>query len=138
MPTPPPFSFATDVIPLLGSAVADELVRRLGGTTFPVPKRESAQGELRYRQLAEVVGEAAANLLVYHYGGIDLYIPRGARSIQAARDAAINEEATRAIRAGRALTGIVNDLALKYKLTDRRVWDILKIVPKPDDQCRLM
>ncbi|GFK94441.1 hypothetical protein NNJEOMEG_02286 [Fundidesulfovibrio magnetotacticus] len=138
MPPPTRSTFATDVIPLLGAAVADVLVRRLGGTTFPVPKRESAQGELRYRQLVEVVGTEAADLLVYHYGGNDLYIPRGARRIQAARDAAINEEATRAIRAGRSTTGVVNELARKYKLTDRRVWDILKTVTQPAAQCRLL
>ena len=141
MSAPSRSSFVTDVIPLVGQAVAAELVRRLGGTTFPVPKRETAQGEVRYRQLVEVVGEEAAKTLVYHYGGSELYIPRGARSIQEQRDAAINAEATAAIRAGKSTTVIVSELAIKYKLTDRRVWDVLKTVPKavarPDNQCRL-
>lgn len=123
-------TFATDVIPIIGQAVAAELVRRLGGTTFPVPKRETAQGELRYRQLAAVVGEEAAGLLVYHYGGTMLYIPRGARAIQEQRDAAIHDAVTDAIRSGRTMTEVVNEMALKYQLTDRRVWEILKIVPK--------
>jgi len=132
-------SFVTDVIPLVGQAVAAELVRKLGGTTFPVPMRATVQGEVRYRQLVEVVGEEAAKTLVYHYGGSELYIPRGARSIQEQRDAAINAEATAAIRAGRSTTEIVNELARKYGLTDRRVWDILKIAPaRTDGQLRLI
>jgi len=130
-------SFLADVVPLLGQAVAVELVRKLGGTTFPVPKRETRQGEVRYRMLVEVVGEEAADTLVYHYGGSELYIPRGARAIQEQRDAAINKEATAAIRAGKSTTLIVNELARKYKLTDRRVWDILKAVPNPGDRPRL-
>lgn len=76
MSTPQQSTFLADVVPVVGQDVAAELVRQLGGTTFPVPKRQSRQGELRYRMLAEVVGEEAADLLVYHYGGSDLYIPR--------------------------------------------------------------
>ncbi|MBI4804444.1 MAG: DNA transposition protein [Desulfovibrio sp.] len=134
MPSAVRSSFIADLVPLVGQAVASELVRQLGGTTFPVPKRETAQGEIRYRMLVAVIGEAAADLLIYHYGGTELYIPRGARSIQEHRDAAINEEATAAIRAGVSTTVIVNELARKYQLTDRRVWDILKTLPKPETQ----
>lgn len=132
MSTPQQSTFLADVVPVVGQDVAAELVRQLGGTTFPVPKRQSRQGELRYRMLAEVIGEEAADLLVYHYGGSDLYIPRGARTLQDRRDAAINEAFVREVNAGRSSTEVVNDLARQYKLTDRRVWQILKTVPPSD------
>lgn len=130
-------SYLEDVTPILGHETASRLVRALGGTTFPVPKRANAQGEVRYRMLAAVIGEEAADLLVYHFGGEDLYIPRGARAVQARRDAEINAAFVRETRAGRSSTDVVNGLARQYKLTDRRVWDILKTTPKTDNQFRL-
>lgn len=123
-----------ELVDILGMDTVLTLIRSLGGTTFPVPKRETKQGEVRYRMLVEVIGEEAADLVVYHYGGGDMYIPRCAKALQESRDAKINAEATRAIRAGQSTTVIVNELAMKYKLTDRRVWDILKIAPKPESQ----
>lgn len=130
-------SYLEDVTPILGHETASRLVRALGGTTFPVPKRANAQGEVRYRMLAAVIGEEAADLLVYHFGGEDLYIPRGARAMQARRDAEINAAFVRETRTGRSSTDVVNGLAMKYKLSDRRIWNILKTRTQPEAQCRL-
>ncbi|GAB6035804.1 Mor transcription activator family protein [Fundidesulfovibrio butyratiphilus] len=130
-------SYLEDVTPILGHETASRLVRALGGTTFPVPKRANAQGEVRYRMLAAVIGEEAADLLVYHFGGEDLYIPRGARAMQARRDAEINAAFVREIKSGRSSTDVVNGLAMKYKLSDRRIWNILKARTQPEAQCRL-
>ena len=137
MSMPQKSSFLTDVVPLVGQDVAALLVRNLGGTTFPVPKRQSQQGEVRFRMLAAVIGEDAAERLVYHFGGGDLYIPRCAASIQEHRDAEINAAYIRETNAGRSSKDVVNELARKYKLTNRRVWDILKTLPRPDTQFRL-
>jgi len=123
-----------ELVDILGMDTVLTLIRGLGGTTFPVPKRETKQGEVRYRMLVEVIGEEAADLVVYHYGGGDMYIPRCAKALQESRDVEINAEATAAIRAGKSTTVIVNELARKYGLTDRRVWDILKTLLKPDTQ----
>lgn len=127
-----------ELVDILGMDTVLTLIRSLGGTTFPVPKRETKQGEVRYRMLVEVIGEEAADLVVYHYGGGDMYIPRCAKALQESRDAEINSKFVRECRAGRSSTDIVNLLAREYKLTDRRVWDILKTPLARDAQLRLL
>lgn len=127
-----------ELVDLIGLDKAMKLVKTLGGTTFPVPKRATSLGELRYNMLADVVGVDAADALVKHYGGDELYIPRCAAALQAARDAEINEAFVAETRTGRSAADVVFSLARRYKLSDRRVWDILKTLPvKPDDQFRL-
>ena len=127
-----------ELVDLIGLETAMKLVRSLGGTTFPVPKRATKLGELRYNVLADVVGVDAADVLVKHFGGGELYVPRCAAALQAARDAAINADFVDQVRTGRSSADVVFSLARRYKLSDRRVWDILKTVPvKPDDQLRL-
>ena len=127
-----------ELVDLIGLDKAMKLVRTLGGTTFPVPKRATSLGELRYNVLADVVGVDAADVLVRRFGGDELYIPRCAAALQAARDAAINDTFVVETRAGRSSADVVSVLARRYKLSDRRVWDILKTLPvKPDDQLRL-
>ena len=127
-----------DLVDILGMDTVLKLVRELGGTTFPVPKRETKQGELRYGLLADLIGEKAADLVVYHYGGGELYIPRCAKALQNNRDAEINNKFVQGCRAGSSSTDIVNSLAKEYRLTDRRVWDILKMAPNPNSQLRLI
>ncbi len=128
-----------ELVDLIGLAAAMKLVRSLGGTTFPVPKRQTRLGELRYSMLADVVGVDAADALTQRYGGDELYIPRCAAALQAARDAEINEAFVTGTRAGRSAADVVFSLARRYKLSDRRVWHILKTVPvKPDEQLRLL
>ena len=127
-----------ELVDVVGLERAMKLVRTLGGTTFPVPKRQTKLGELRYNVLADVVGVDAADALVGHYGGDELYIPRCAAALQAARDAAINETYIAETSKGRSSADVVFYLARRYKISDRRVWDILKTLPeKPDEQLRL-
>jgi len=127
-----------ELVDVVGLERAMKLVRTLGGTTFPVPKRATRLGELRYNVLADVVGVDAADALVKHYGGVELYIPRCAAALQAARDAAINERYIAETNKGRSSADVVFSLARRYKISDRRVWDILKTLPeKPDEQLRL-
>ena len=127
-----------ELVDLIGLDKAMKLVKTLGGTTFPVPKRQTSLGEVRYNVLADVVGVDAADALVKRFGGDELYVPRCAAALQAARDAEINEAFVAGTRAGRSAADVVFSLARRYKLSDRRVWDILKEVPaKPSDQLRL-
>ncbi|MGE4539232.1 MAG: Mor transcription activator family protein [Desulfovibrio sp.] len=127
-----------ELVDLIGLPKAMTLVRTLGGTTFPVPKRATSLGELRYNVLADVVGVDAADTLVKRFGGDALYVPRCAAALQAARDAAINDTFVAETRAGRSSADVVSALARRYKLSDRRVWDILKTLPvKPSEQLRL-
>jgi len=110
---------------LIGLPKTVKLVEMLGGTTFPVSKNQTRMGEIRYQALAEVVGVDAADVLTKHFGGDALYVPRCAEALRYLRDRTICEEfdvESRTVGSNAA----VNNLALKYKLTDRWIWEILK------------
>jgi Mor family transcriptional regulator len=127
-----------ELVDLIGLQTAMKLVRSLGGTTFPVPKRATKLGELRYNMLADVVGVDAADALVSHFGGDALYIPRCAKALQESRDVEINKKFVEECQTGKSSTDIVNSLAREYKLTNRRVWDILKTTPLVSDRFYLL
>jgi len=119
---------ARDMAEVIGLRKTLRLVEALGGTTFPVPKRETKLGELRFNVLADVVGVDAADILVRRYGSTDLYIPRCAEALRRARDTAICREYDRLIQ---TMSGneAVQRLARTHRLSDRRVFDILKNTP---------
>lgn len=81
--------FVQVLIRLIGMSTTVKLIEKLGGTTFPVAKRLSRQGEVRYQLLVEVVGVEAADRLTEHFGGEMLYIPRCAKAIRLVRDRGI-------------------------------------------------
>ncbi|MDP3427014.1 MAG: Mor transcription activator family protein [Humidesulfovibrio sp.] len=119
---------ARDMAQVIGLRKTLRLVETLGGTTFPVPKRETRLGELRFNVLAEVVGVEAAEVLVRRYGSTDLYIPRCADALRHARDAGIIREYEQLIG---TMSGneAVQRLARSHSLSDRRIFDILKSTP---------
>ncbi|WP_243310081.1 Mor transcription activator family protein [Fundidesulfovibrio agrisoli] len=119
-----------ELLELIGREATSELVNRLGGTTFPIPMRKTSIGELRYKVLADVVGETAGQALVERFGGTNLYVPRCAKELQVMRDADINATYVRETNAGRSSAEVVNELARRYRLTDRSVWYILNCVLK--------
>jgi len=121
---------ARELAEVVGLRNAMLLVDALGGTTYPIPKRETKQGELRFGELARIVGQEAGEALVRRYGGTDLYIPRCADALRRARDAAICREYDRLIQtmSGNAA---VQRLARANSLCDRRIFDILKGTPAP-------
>ena len=126
-----------ELLELVGRDATSELVNRLGGTTFPIPMRKTSIGEQRYKVLAEVVGEAAAQALVERFGGTNLYVPRCADELREQRDADINATYVRETGKGVSSAAVVNELARRYRVSDRRIWYILKTVPQPNNQLRL-
>lgn len=120
---------AREIAGLIGLPKTLQLVEALGGTTFPVAKRETKLGELRYQMLADVVGNEAADAMTTRFGGTDLYIPRCAQALRRARDAEIIAHFDRESKK-RSANAVVAELALKYRLSDRRVWSVLKFSPE--------
>lgn len=123
-------SMARELAESIGMTKTLRLVEILGGTTFPVPKRETKLGELRFATLAQVIGVDAAVVLVRRYGSTDLYIPRCADALRRARDVAICREYDQLIE---SMSGnqAVQRLARTHRLCDRRIFDILKQTPVP-------
>lgn len=119
-------AMAREIAGLIGMPDTLRLVEALGGTTFPVPKRENRMGELRFNLLEQAAGVKAADILCKQYGGTNLYIPRCADALRRARDTEIIRHFDAAIRTGRTGTEVVAELALRYRLSDRRIWLILK------------
>lgn len=120
---------ARELAEVIGLRNAMRLVEAFGGTTFPVPKRETRLGELRFATLASVIGVEAADALVKRFGGTDLYIPRCVDALRGARDAAIireYEEITKTASGNEA----VQRLARQHQLSDRHIFNILKRVPE--------
>lgn len=120
---------ARELAEVTGPRNAMRLVEAFGGTTFPVPKRETRLGELRFAALASVIGREAAEALVKRFGGTDLYIPRCADALRGARDAAICREYDELV-ASMSGNEAVQRLARQHQLSDRHIFNILKRVPE--------
>lgn len=103
------------LVGLIGWEVAIRLAETLGGITYDMPKSaDCAAGE----RLTEIIGRAATEKLVEHFGGSALYLPMAATAIRRARDRAMVAEYGAGVS--------VNELVLKYRLCDRQIWSILK------------
>ncbi len=117
------------------------LMRHMGGCTVRIPrlwppygqKAEEAQHPLR-----EILSIAQMQAVVQHFGGTDVYIPKGARYLAQARNASIIQGFTKATRAGASSSQVVRNLAKEYGLSDRRVWGILKTTPHASEKSLLV
>lgn len=107
---------------------------QLGGTTFPVSRSKTQLSQLRYELISDTDGVDAADILTKKYGDEMLYIPNFVtaqrsvrnRAIHARFDERINPNSNPAYSSNEAVTL----LAREYRLSDRRVWGILKVLPE--------
>jgi len=113
------------LIRLIGLSASVRLVEQLGGTTFPVALRKSRLGEIRYEALSEVVGSDAADAITKHYGGDSLYIPRCVTALRELMHREIRADFDAMTREHSAIHA-VTQLAVRYRMSDRHVWRILK------------
>lgn len=113
------------LVALIGIAAVVRLVEQMGGTTFPVALRRSRLGEIRYEQLSEVVGPDAADQITKHFGGENLYIPRCVDAVREARDRKLRDDFDAITKQHSAITAVAQ-LAIRYKMSDRHVWRVLK------------
>lgn len=116
---------AHELIRLLGSCAAVELMVKLGGRVFLVPKTDRGETEPNRNALYDIVGAEAARALIHHFGGDRLYIPSCRNYGKQARNRAI----VRAYDGGES----VGRIALRYSLSERMVWNILKRTVMPAD-----
>lgn len=115
-----------DMSERLGFSAVLVLVEKLGGTTIPVPMRATPAGEARYRKIAAILGEDLADALCRAYPATDLYIPNCRAALIEARDAALTRDRDILAREDYSERDIVATLSLRYGLSDRHVWRILK------------
>ena len=116
-----------DIADAIGLPATQRLVEELGGTTWPVAKGVRRLGIIRHEALKEVVGETAANIMAERWGSEPLYIAKCDVPLRRLRDLDIHRQFEQAVREGVSANTVVSELARTYKLSDRRIWEILKL-----------
>lgn len=119
-----------EIAEAIGLPAAQRLVDELGGTTWPVAKGVRRLGVIRHAALVEVIGERAANIMAERWANVPLYIPKCDAALRRLRDLEINRQYVQGVREGISANTLVAELARSYKLSDRRIWEILK---QPDE-----
>ncbi len=111
----------------IGLHEAFAISKIMGGTSLLVP---SGMKCATARRLIEQLGdECLAKKISTIYRGEVIYIPRSALVERALRDIEIHRFAETEMSCGKSLSAIVRELASMYRLSDRRVWEILKAPP---------
>ncbi|MDO9625161.1 MAG: Mor transcription activator family protein [Pseudomonas sp.] len=126
-----------EIARVVGLPSALRLVSELGGTTWEFAKGTNRNGQIKVAALGDILGEEAAALLTNHLGGGKIYIPQCAAALRRLRDLEIHRQFEQAVREGITANTVVAELARAYKLSDRRVWFILKqyLEPQQDLLC---
>lgn len=112
------------IVELIGIGPALKLFELRGGTHMYVPNAfDPSSG------LSRLLGPEAAAALIREFPGETLVLPRLAAQIRAIRDAEI-------IAKWQSEAYTVNELALQYQLTARRIWQITSRAGAPEDKQR--
>ncbi len=104
------------------------LMRLMGGCTLRIPRAWS-YAQAHGHPLLEVLSKEQMQRVVLHFGGTDMYIPKGSRYFAQQRNSSIIATFTKGIRQGHSSSRVVRELAKEHGLSDRRVWGILKTCP---------
>lgn len=121
-----------DMVGRIGLLATLTVVERMGGTTWRVAEGHGSEGAAKREALADWVGTDTEMLLHRHYAGEEIYLPRCHSALVALRNQQIHQRVEQGLRQGHSASALVADLAREYRLSDRRVWDILKQVPVPE------
>ncbi|AFL76207.1 Mor transcription activator family protein [Thiocystis violascens] len=103
-----------EIADLIGLPGALDLVDTWGGVRLYLPLAHHLPD---HHALVARLGRDAAERLCERFGGADLAIPRALAALRAARDRLICHE--------HAHGSPARALALRYRLSERRVWEIL-------------
>ncbi|ENP0655893.1 Mor transcription activator family protein [Serratia marcescens] len=110
---------------LIGYPATQRLLELFGGTTFPVGKGLRALGATRASMLREAIGADNARLLVKHFGGEVLYLPRCDRALRELRNRSFLQEFTELRDSGVSSLMVMTRLCPKYGFSDRFAWGLL-------------
>lgn len=110
---------------LIGYPATARLLDKLGGTTFPIGKGLRALGAARVTLLRETIGDENAQLLVKHFGGEVLYLPRCDRALRELRNRSFLAEFAQLRDSGVSSLMVMTQLCPKYGFSDRFAWGLL-------------
>lgn len=120
-----PYSIRT-IARQIGLPAALALVDSFGGLTLRIAQGERVRGQAMLAMLAAKVGEDAASRLAQEYGATQLYIPNCKPALLKARNRQLLADRASLAAEGLSERHIVQCLALRYRISDRYVWEILK------------
>ncbi|MDA8483612.1 hypothetical protein NNO07_11060 [Pseudomonas resinovorans] len=115
-----------EIADIVGLPTAMRLVDELGGTSWEFAQGASRIGMIKVAALGDILGEEAAELLTSRLGGDKIYIPQCSAALRRLRDLEIHRQFEQAVRKGTSANAAVAELARLNKLSDRRIWLILK------------
>lgn len=110
---------------LIGYPATARLLDKLGGTTFPIGKGLRALGAARATLLRETIGDVNAQLLVKHFGGEVLYLPRCDRALRELRNRSFLAEFAQLRDSGVSSLMVMTQLCPKYGFSDRFAWGLV-------------
>jgi Mor family transcriptional regulator len=102
-----------EITQLIGLGPTVQLAEHWGGVRHYYPRPEFLSAD---HPLVALLGLEAARALCQYIGGGEVTVPKADKALRAARD--------RAIRHARG-TWSVRQLATRYRLSERRVWEIV-------------
>ncbi len=110
----------------IGLPAALALVEGFGGLTLRIAHGSRARGQAMLERLAAKVGSAAASRLAREYGATQLYIPNCKTALLKVRNRQLIADRTALAAEGLSERSIVQCLSLRYGISDRHIWDLLK------------
>ncbi len=110
---------------LIGYPATAELLKTLGGSTFPVGKGIRALGVHRVRLLQSAIGEENTRILMKNFGGEVLYLPRCDSALRQLRNLAFIHEFGLLRNRGVSSLLAMTELCPKYGFSDRFAWGLL-------------
>ncbi|MCR9031275.1 hypothetical protein NXA99_22280 [Citrobacter amalonaticus] len=110
---------------LIGFPATAELLKALGGATFPIGKGLRALGVHRVRLLQNAIGEENTRILMNNFGGESLYLPRCDSALRQLRNQAFLHEFDSLRDQGVSSLLAMTELCPKYGFSDRFAWGLL-------------
>lgn len=122
---PPAFE---QLLLVAGEEAAFTLVRHYAGTHIPIGKNQIKQGKVLHAMLAEAVGEDIALKIEAAYATQrKIYIPKCENAVLELRNRLIRRQFDEWTQQGKMSAMLaVNNLVAEHKLSDRRIWSIIK------------
>lgn len=118
---------AKELVRVAGLNACLTLVQQFGGTEICIPQGKNARGIDAAAAFEELIGVEALKALQKHFVSCEkLYIPSCTKAMNFMRNSMIVCEFDMLIAQGESANNTVKTLALRFSLSDRRIWEILK------------
>lgn len=116
---------------LIGFSATSKLIQQFGGVQFRIGKGLRSSGQRRIALLQETLTPEQVALLMQHFSGEDLYIPRCQDAWREWRNRCFLAEIEQLKAEGESLTMALTLLCPKYGIAATRAWELLRTGQAP-------